>query len=555
MILVPLHDTFEGRHEPHATQALVAMNLLVFIALGLARVNPVTVFKSFGFVPASPSLVAAFSCMFLHANVVHLVGNLLFLWTLGRSLEAKLGVARYLLLYLATGLGATLVFALFHGADARPLAGASGAISGLLGAYAWLLPGHRIKLWWFVWFFGRTRHGTYWVNAAFAAGAWLIMQLLDMLLAGSGPVAYLAHVSGVLLGFGAAVAAVRLGWVEQDRRDVALEDLAVARYQALSAQVARPATLAEGAARVMVMDDEALSEGRPADEAPQQRETEPEEARPSVQAGASELAVFLDDEARSEERSAVEAPQPLEAEERGDAEPESASPEAIVLQDGFVYVLEPVRAIYLRDAASLIADLDPAQGSPDEVLARFEATRGLLATGLQPEQVDTLRSELSLLGLLAHTSHESHVLPLPPFWPVSEAWGAADTYRLVTPLGHHERPWAGLRFALFAHLAEGSFIDLVTDRYERFRLDAALTGAENARPTDVGEEQALTTTRFASLLLTNDPDLLHNDDLATLSVGRLPERAPFEREADWLVHARLFSAHAQTRLEAERAEC
>jgi membrane associated rhomboid family serine protease len=75
------------------------------------------------------------SSMFIHAGILHLVGNLAFLWVFGRAVEARLGPVRFLLLYLVTGAAAVGLFMLLNSGDAIPLVGASGAISGVLGAY------------------------------------------------------------------------------------------------------------------------------------------------------------------------------------------------------------------------------------------------------------------------------------------------------------------------------------------------------------------------------------------------------------------------------------
>jgi membrane associated rhomboid family serine protease len=78
---------------------------------------------------------SALSSMFLHAGILHLVGNLAFLWVFGRAVEARLGHVLFLLLYLVTGVAAVATFMLLNQGNALPLVGASGAISGVLGAY------------------------------------------------------------------------------------------------------------------------------------------------------------------------------------------------------------------------------------------------------------------------------------------------------------------------------------------------------------------------------------------------------------------------------------
>src|SRR5512134_3047183 len=78
-----------------------------------------------GYVPSAPRVEAIFTSMFLHGGILHLVGNMLFLWIFGDNVELRLGRVRYLLAYLATGATATLAFGLFHPDGTHPLVGAS----------------------------------------------------------------------------------------------------------------------------------------------------------------------------------------------------------------------------------------------------------------------------------------------------------------------------------------------------------------------------------------------------------------------------------------------
>ena len=88
--------------------------------------------------------LAALASMFLHGGPIHLFGNMWFLWIFGNNIEEAFGRAGYLALYLGTGLAATLGFILFNSDSTLPLIGASGAVAGVLGAYAVLFPNHRV---------------------------------------------------------------------------------------------------------------------------------------------------------------------------------------------------------------------------------------------------------------------------------------------------------------------------------------------------------------------------------------------------------------------------
>jgi len=101
---------------------------------------------SHGYKPALPELSDLFTSLFLHGGLLHLAGNMLFLWIYGDNVEHRLGRLGFLLAYLATGVLATLTFSLLARGSAVPLVGASGAISGVLGLYFLLFPRNRVKI-------------------------------------------------------------------------------------------------------------------------------------------------------------------------------------------------------------------------------------------------------------------------------------------------------------------------------------------------------------------------------------------------------------------------
>src|SRR5262245_55150884 len=104
----------------------------------------------YGHVPAAPGFSSLFTSMFMHANLTHLGGNMLFLWIFGDNVEARLGSLGYLAAYLATGIAGGIVDALLREGSAIPGIGASGAISGVLGMYFIGFPKNRVKVLMFV---------------------------------------------------------------------------------------------------------------------------------------------------------------------------------------------------------------------------------------------------------------------------------------------------------------------------------------------------------------------------------------------------------------------
>lgn len=163
-----------------------------------------------GYKPGAPELRDLFSSMFLHGGLMHLVGNMLFLWIFGDNVEHRLGRAGYLFAYLATGIMATLGFSILAPGSLVPLIGASGAISGVLGLYFLLFKRNRVKV--LVLFF------PFLVRVVLIPARWvlgfyvLIDNLLPMLVGAESNVAYGAHLGGFIGGLGIAVVGERVGW-------------------------------------------------------------------------------------------------------------------------------------------------------------------------------------------------------------------------------------------------------------------------------------------------------------------------------------------------------
>ncbi len=163
-----------------------------------------------GYKPGAPEVLDLFFCMFLHGGLLHLAGNMLFLWIFGDNVEHRLGRIGYLLTYLGTGVAATLAFSLFAGNSMTPLVGASGAISGVLGLYFLLFKRNRVKV--FIILF------PFFMNVILLPARWvlgfyvLIDNLLPFILGAQGNVAYGAHLGGFLAGLLVALAGQALSW-------------------------------------------------------------------------------------------------------------------------------------------------------------------------------------------------------------------------------------------------------------------------------------------------------------------------------------------------------
>lgn len=152
MLFIPFNDTEPNRYggPPLMTLTLVMVNVLVMVlAPFLQRILPL--YPLFGSVPQyvvngqGGGALASLTSTFLHANLIHLLGNMVFLWVFGRRVEDACGPWRYLAFYLVCGLSADLMRTLVQSQEAIPGIGASGAIAGLLGAYLILFPGGKIR--------------------------------------------------------------------------------------------------------------------------------------------------------------------------------------------------------------------------------------------------------------------------------------------------------------------------------------------------------------------------------------------------------------------------
>ena len=211
--MLPIGDDKYGDGSPAlVTLGLVVLNVLAFV-LELTQPSPGALqsfIQAWGVVPREyaaaqdlaphiplPFWSTLFTSMFLHGGWAHLGGNMLYLWIFGDNLEKAMGSLRFLVFYLACGVGAGLAHVVFNSGSAVPTVGASGAISGILGGYLMLFPRNRVRV--------LTSSGVAAVPAAYMLGVWILIQLVSSVgtiaqTAEGGGVAYLAHVGGFVVG-------------------------------------------------------------------------------------------------------------------------------------------------------------------------------------------------------------------------------------------------------------------------------------------------------------------------------------------------------------------
>lgn len=141
----------------------------------------------------TPPFLSLITSLFMHGSFIHLFGNMLFLWIFGNNIEDYLGRIKFILFYLASGIGASLVHVIFNWNSVVPVIGASGAVSGIMGAYLILYPRARVRT--LVFFFILITFVD--IPAFVFLIVWFVFQFLNV---GVGGIAWLAHVGGFIVG-------------------------------------------------------------------------------------------------------------------------------------------------------------------------------------------------------------------------------------------------------------------------------------------------------------------------------------------------------------------
>lgn len=211
--MIPLHDDNPTHIFPVVTVGLIAVCVAVFFwQLSLPGQAAQQAVYSFGLIPAVlfgdarlpaelvavPPAVSILTSMFLHGGWMHLIGNMLYLWIFGNNIEDSMGHARFIVFYVLCGVAAALTQALQDPASTIPMIGASGAIGGVLGAYALLFPRAHVLVLVPLGFFITTVR----VPALLVLGFWFVLQFIQqaMIPAGQGGVAHWAHIGGFVAG-------------------------------------------------------------------------------------------------------------------------------------------------------------------------------------------------------------------------------------------------------------------------------------------------------------------------------------------------------------------
>jgi len=211
--MIPLRDDNPSSARPFVTYAIIVVCVLVFLwQFSLGASGGQQAVYAFGFIPAVlfgieqlppqlqlvPPTVTILTSMFMHGGWMHLIGNMLYLWIFGDNVEESMGHGRFVVFYVLCGVAAALAQAIPEPSSTIPMVGASGAISGVLGAYLLLHPHARVLV---VIPFGFILH-TVRLPARIVLVLWFGLQLLSNLMAqpGQGGVAFRAHIGGFIAG-------------------------------------------------------------------------------------------------------------------------------------------------------------------------------------------------------------------------------------------------------------------------------------------------------------------------------------------------------------------
>jgi membrane associated rhomboid family serine protease len=213
-MFVPLHDNTPLKviRFQFVTLAIIVGNVIIFLMTGAFQSDQVLagVATSFGVVPSDlthsasqnipyspiPEPLTFITYMFLHAGWLHLISNMLFLWVFADNVEDAFGYFAFVLFYLLCGIAGALAHVMMSPNSIAPLIGASGAVSGVIGAYVLLYP--RARIWILLFYRIPLRISAIWV-----LGGWFLLQVFSVLTAGTDSdvqVAWWAHIGGFIAG-------------------------------------------------------------------------------------------------------------------------------------------------------------------------------------------------------------------------------------------------------------------------------------------------------------------------------------------------------------------
>ena len=203
--MIPIYDDNPALGKPLLVITIIALCIIIwFWQSGLGYQGNNTVIINFGLTPkvflAEPllSFFTLFTSMFMHGGFMHLAGNMLYLWIFGDNIEGALGHFRFILFYFLCGIAAAFTQILSAPDSAIPMIGASGAVSGVLGAYLIFYPHARIRTFVFLGIFITFLR----LPAVLLLGFWILGQVISAVVSnpGSPGVAWFAHLGGFFMG-------------------------------------------------------------------------------------------------------------------------------------------------------------------------------------------------------------------------------------------------------------------------------------------------------------------------------------------------------------------
>ena len=205
--MIPIRDQIKTRRAPIVNYLLIAANVVVFILQMSAGGNQQALVSEFALIPSNftdgislGDVRDIFTSMFMHAGLIHLFGNMLYLWIFGDNVEDAMGHFNYLVFYLLGGTAASAAHILLNPSSQLPTVGASGAIGAALGAYLVLYPQSRVATFIPLGFFFTLRL----LPAAVVLIMWFILQLfsgvLSLRMEDVGGTAFWAHIGGFVFG-------------------------------------------------------------------------------------------------------------------------------------------------------------------------------------------------------------------------------------------------------------------------------------------------------------------------------------------------------------------
>jgi membrane associated rhomboid family serine protease len=208
--MIPYRDDNPINIVPFSTILIISLNMLVFIMQLLSGEDSRSIVYSYGAIPQNivgsqsnqpiPASLTILTSMFMHGGVFHIAWNMLYFWIFGNNIEEMLGHIRFILFYLFCGVVAALSHILLSPDSNVPMIGASGAVSGMLGAYILLFPMAQVRTIVLLGFYITVVR----IPALIVIGFWAIIQVVSGLLsqgnAAQGGIAFFAHVGGFVAG-------------------------------------------------------------------------------------------------------------------------------------------------------------------------------------------------------------------------------------------------------------------------------------------------------------------------------------------------------------------